>query len=79
MEITNMLAKQMQALSMDPKISYKELRANYNDAFVNLDDLDFSVEKDHFYEGIKDVVNYWKWSKIDRPFEVIVRQLHITD
>jgi hypothetical protein len=79
MESTNMLAKQMQALSMDPKISYKELRANYNDAFVNLDDLDFSVEKDHFYEGIEDVVNYWKWSQMDRPFEVTVRQLHITD
>ena len=74
-----MLAKQMQALSMDPKISYKELRANYNDAFVNLDDLDLSVEKDHYYEGIEDVVNYWKWSQMDRPFEVTVRQLHITD
>ena len=54
-----MLAKQMQALSMDPKISYKELRANYNDAFVNLNDFDLIVEKDLFYTGIKDVVRLW--------------------
>jgi hypothetical protein len=59
MESTNMLAKQMQALSMDPKISYKELRANYNDAFVNLNDFDLIVEKDLFYTGIKDVVRLW--------------------
>ena len=58
MESTNMLAKQMQALSMDP-ISYKELRANYNDAFVNLDEFGFIVEKDLFYTGIKDVVRLW--------------------
>ena len=79
MESTSMLANQMQALSMEPKISYKELRANYNEAFVNLDDLDLSVEKDHYYEGIEDVVNYWKWSQMDRLFEVTVRQLNITD
>ena len=59
MESTNMLAKQMQALSIDPKISYKELRANYNDAFVNLNDFDLIVEKDLFYTGIKDVVRLW--------------------
>jgi len=59
MESTNMLAKQMQALSMDPKISYKELRTNYNDAFVNLNDFDLIVEKDLFYTGIKDVVRLW--------------------
>ena len=59
MESTNMLAKQMQALSMEPKISYKELRANYNDAFVNLNDFDLIVEKDLFYTGIKDVVRLW--------------------
>ncbi len=77
MESTNSLANQMQAVSLEPvgpkgpKISYKELRASYNDAFISLADFNFS-EDDMFVDDR----SYYRWLK-EGPFEVIVRQLHI--
>jgi hypothetical protein len=52
MESTSTLANQMQSLSLEPTISYKELRASFNDAFVSLADLNFRREEDVFGHGI---------------------------
>jgi len=52
MESTSTLANKMQYLSLEPTISYKELRANFNDAFVSLADLNFRHKEDVFGHGI---------------------------
>ena len=72
MESTSTLANQMQSLSLEPNISYKELRASFNDAFVSLADFNFINNGDNFGDGIF----YYQWLK-EEPFEVIVRSLHI--
>jgi hypothetical protein len=72
MESTSTLANQMQSLSLKPNISYKELRASFNDAFVSLADFNFICNGDNFGDGIF----YYQWLK-EEPFEVIVRSLHI--
>jgi hypothetical protein len=52
MESTSTLANQMQSLSLEPTISYKELRASFNEAFVSLAGLNFRREEDVFGHGI---------------------------
>ena len=72
MESTSTLANQMQSLSLEPKISYKELRASFNDAFVSLADFKFICEGDIF----DDDRFIYRWLK-EGSFEVMVRLLHI--
>jgi hypothetical protein len=72
MESTSTLANQMQSLSLEPKISYKELRTSFNDAFVSLADFKFICEGDIF----DDDRFIYRWLK-EGSFEVMVRLLHI--
>ena len=60
MESTSTLANQMQSLSLEPKISYKELRTSFNDAFVSLADLNFICNGDNFGDGIF----YYQWLRL---------------